>query len=344
MVLELPYILKKMGNKMKAKIYSTFVTALLSGSAISGLVATSALAETTLRLAHASSTDSLINKAVERFAAEVKAESKGSLAVQIFPNGQLGDEGPIADGVGAGAIDIGLGGSIDAIDPRLNVLSLPFLFKDATNVHTFLDSKQGQIVQHFGGERGYLMLGALDSGFRQFATSKAIEKPADLAGVKIRTPPNPVILATMKQFGALAESIPFGQVYTALQSHVVAAVEPEMRDYYDSKWYEVAKHLTISNYIWTANWWFMNKDRFDGLTAEEQVAVRKSATDTVAWYRNELSKTYAETQASLESKGVTVTKVDTAPFAQMVKPVYAQFAKEWGADLVSAVEKSAAAN
>ncbi len=117
-----------------------------------------------------------------------------------------------------------------------------------------------------------------------------------------------------------------------------------MRDYYDSKWYEVAKHLTISNYIWTANWWFMNKDRFDALTPEEQVALRKSATDTVAWYRSELDKAYADTQASLESKGVTVTKVDTAPFAEMVKPVYAQFAKEWGADLVSAVEKSAASN
>nr|WP_283193331.1 TRAP transporter substrate-binding protein [Rhizobium sp. AN80A] len=328
---------------MKLGFTSTIVAALLAGSAMCAF-ATTAAAETTLRLAHASSPESLINKAVEKFAAEVKEESKGSVVVQIFPNGQLGDEGPIADGVGAGAIDIGLGGSIDAIDPRLNVLSLPFLFKDAANVHKFLDSEQGQTVQGFGADRGYMILGALDSGFRQFATSKPIEKPADLAGVKIRTPPNPVILATMKQFGALAESIPFGQVYTALQSHVVAAVEPEMRDYYDSKWYEVAKQLTISNYIWTANWWFMNKDRFDQLAPEEQAAIRKAATDTVAWYRSELDRAYAETQSALESKGVTVTKVDTAPFSAMVKPVYAQFAKEWGADLVSAVEKAASAN
>lgn len=329
---------------MKNIFTTAFTSALIFGTVMGCILAIPAQAETTLRLAHASSPDSLINKAVEKFADEVKQESKGSLLVQIFPNGQLGDEGPIADGVGAGAIDIGLGGSIDAINPRLNVLSLPFLFKDAANVHRFLDSEQGQSVQRFGEERGYLMLGALDSGFRQFATNKAIEKPADLAGVKIRTPPNPVILATMKQFGALAESIPFGQVYTALQSHVVAAVEPEMRDYYDSKWFEVAKHLTISNYIWTANWWFMNKDRFDALTAEEQAAIKESAANTVVWYRSELDKAYIDTQASLESKGVTVTRADTAAFAEMVKPIYAQFAKEWGADLVSSVEKSAAGN
>lgn len=333
-----------MGNNLKTRHRFSSIPTLLSGAALVWALAGAAAAETTLRLAHASSPDSLINQAVEKFAAEVKEESKGSIVVQIYPNGQLGDEGPIADGVGAGAIDIGLGGAIDAIDPRLNVLSLPFLFKDSANVHKFLDADQGQKIQHFGEERGYLMLGVLDSGFRQFATGKAIEKPADLSGVKIRTPPNPVILATMKQLGALAESIPFGQVYTALQSHVVAAVEPEMRDYYDSKWYEVAKHLSISNYIWTANWWYMNKDRFDALPAEEQAAIKKSATDTVAWYRGELDKVYADTQKALEAKGVTVTKVDTAPFIEMVKPVYARFAEEWGADLVSTVEKSASTN
>ncbi|WP_438618440.1 TRAP transporter substrate-binding protein [Oryzifoliimicrobium ureilyticus] len=318
--------------------------ALISWAAAIFGLAGPAAAGTTLRLAHASSPDSLINQAATKFAAEVKDKTKGSVDVQIFPNGQLGDEGPIADGVGAGSIDIGLGGAVDAIDPRLNVLSLPFLFKDSGNVHKFLDSEEGKKVQGFGEDRGYLMLGVLDSGFRQFATSKAIEKPADLSGLKIRTPPNPVILATMKQLGALAESIPFGQVYTALQSHTVAAVEPEMRDYYDSKWYEVAKNLSISNYIWTANWWFMNKDSFSALTVDEQSAVKVAAADTVNWYRGELDQVYAETQKSLEAKGVTVTKVDTAPFAAMVQPVYTQFSKEWGADLVSAVQKQAAVN
>ncbi|MCF1447081.1 MULTISPECIES: TRAP transporter substrate-binding protein [Rhizobium/Agrobacterium group] len=311
---------------------------------LSSLWSSTASAETTLRLAHASAPESLINEAVQKFATEVGENTKGSVKVQIFPNAQLGDEGPIADGVGAGSIDIGLGGAVDAIDPRLNVLSLPFLFKDASNVHAFLDGEQGQKIQRLGEERGYVMLGVLDSGFRQFATSKPIEKPADLAGVKIRTPPNPVILATMKQLGALAESIPFGQVYTALQSHVVAAVEPEMRDYWDSKWYEVAKDLSISNYIWTANWWYMNKDKLDSLTPDEQAAVKKAATDTVVWYRSALDKAYADTQKKLEGKGVKVTKVDTAPFVALVSPVYEQFSKEWGSDLVSAVKQAASAN
>ena len=95
------------------------------------LAAGSAEAETVLRLAHASSSASLINEAVTRFADEVAQKSNGALTIQIFPDAQLGDEGPIADGVGAGSIDIGLGGVVDAIDPKLNVVTLPFLFADA---------------------------------------------------------------------------------------------------------------------------------------------------------------------------------------------------------------------
>lgn len=88
----------------------------------------------------------------------------------------------------------------------------------------------------------------------------------------------------------------------------------------------------------------MNKDRFEALTPEEQAAVKKAAADTVAWYRSELDKVYADTRKALEGKGVIVTTVDTAPFVEMVKPVYEQFGKEWGTDLVSAVQKTAATN
>jgi hypothetical protein len=93
-------------------------TTAVSALALAALFAASgAHAETVLRLAHASSTASLINEAVTRFADEVAEKSNGELTVQIFPDAQLGDEGPIADGVGAGSIDIGLGGVVDAIDP-----------------------------------------------------------------------------------------------------------------------------------------------------------------------------------------------------------------------------------
>lgn len=301
-----------------------------------------AQAEQTLRLAHASSTDSLINQAMIRFAAEVDTATKGDLKVQIYPDGQLGDEAPIVDSVGAGAIDIGLGGSTDAIDPKLNALSLPFLFKDAASVHAYLDSPAGKKFLGMGQDKGFVMLAALDSGFRQFANSKhPINKPADLAGLKIRTPPNPVILATIKQLGALGQSIPFGEVYTSLQSGVVDGVEPELRDFYDQKWYEVAKNVSMSNYVWSANFWFINKEKYDALSDADRTALNKAVSDTTTWYRSQLDAVYARIQGEMEAKGVKFNAVDNAAFLAMSGPVYEQFGKLWGADFVAQLRHDA---
>lgn len=317
----------------------------LSMPAIAGLLvlcAGSADADT-LRLAHASSSKSLIQEAVVMFADRLAKETKDGLTIQIFPDGQLGDEGPIADGVGSGSIDIGLGGVADAIDPKLNVVTLPFLFSDAKAAHAFLDGPVGKKVFDTGAVNGFRMLGALDSGFRQFATvSKSISTPEDMKGLKLRTPPNPVILATIEQLGALPQSLPFGEVYTSLQSHVVDGVEPEIRDFSDQKWYESAKFLSVSNYIWTPNYWFMNKERFDALSPEHQAAVLKAADETTIWYRSKLEEVYAKVIEDLKSKGVTVTTVDTPPFRSMVDPVYVRFGAEWGDELVSSVRAAAA--
>ena len=319
-------------------------TAMIIAASVSLGAVTAAQAETTLKLAHASSTDSLINQAVNKFADEVKSLTKGALAVQVYPDGQLGDEGPIADGVGSGSIDIGLGGVVDAIDAKLNVVTLPFLFKDSKAVHAFLDGPVGKDLFKLGADRGFVVLGALDSGFREFAaTSKSIATPDDMKAMKIRTPPNPVILATIKQLGALPQSVPFGQVYTALQSKVVDGVEPETRDFYDQKWYESAKYLSVSNYIWTPNYWFMNKAAYDGLPADQRGAIDKAVADTTAWYRQQLDGVIAGTIEKLKTKGVTVTAVDGKPFQAMVGPVYDSFAKEWGADLIAKVRTAASA-
>jgi TRAP-type C4-dicarboxylate transport system substrate-binding protein len=186
------------------------------------------------------------------------------------------------------------------------------------------------------------MLGFLDSGFRNFAnTQHPIREPADLKGLKIRTPAIPVILETMKALGALPQAIPFAQVYTSLQSHVVDGVEPELRDFYDQKWYEVVKYLSVSNYVWTANFWYMNKPRYDALPADQQKAIDNAVAATTSWYRSQLDGAYAKVLQELKSKGVLVNEVDTAPFRAAMVPVYAHFSEVWGKDFVESVRQGA---
>lgn len=299
-------------------------------------------AATTLKVAHASPEESLIQKALLRFKAEVEKQSGGSIKVSLFANGLLGDEGPVNEAVGDGSIDMGLGGVVDAIDPRLNVVSLPFLFDSFTQVHAVLDGPIGAELKAMAPPRGYEILGFLDSGFRSFTNNRLpITKPADMADLKMRCPPIPVIIETVKVLGALPQAIPYGEVYTSLQSGVVDGAEPELRDFYDAKWYEVQKYLSLSNYIWTANYWYANKAKMDGLSESDQAVVRKAAANTQAWYRGEIGNVYASLIATLGEKGLKINQVDTAPFKAMVGPVYETFSKEYGAALVSGVREAA---
>lgn len=303
-----------------------------------------ARAAVSLRVAHSSPDKSLIQDALLKFKADVEAKTSGACEIQIFANAVLGDEGPVAEAVGAGSIDMGLGGVVDAIDPRLSVVSLPFLFKDFAAVHRVLDGPIGGELAAMAEPRGYSILGVLDSGFRSFTNNKKpIVTPEDLKGLKVRCPPIPVAIETMKAFGALAQSIPYGEVYTALQSGVVDGAEPELRDFYDAKWFEVQKYLSISNYMWMANYWFMNKAKLDGLDAGVRDAILAAAKDTQAWYREGIVKVYEGVIADLQKAGIQVNTVDTAPFIKLAEPVYEIFAKEYGAELVKKVRAAAAA-
>lgn len=324
------------------------MTASLSRCAIvaAGLflsLASSVSAET-LRIAHSSPDQSLINEAMEKFKAELEAKTNGDITVEIYPNGLLGDEGPVAEAVGDGSIDMGLGGVIDAIDPRLSVVSLPFLFNDFKAVHAVLDGPFGEELYKMAEPRGYKIVGVLDSGFRSFTNNvRPINTPEDFKGLKLRVPPIPVALETVKAFGALPQTVPYGETYMALQSGAVDGAEPELRDFVDAKWAEVQKYLSVSNYMWMANYWFMNADRFNSLSPEHQAALTETATEVQNWYRGQLEEVYGKLMIQLQEEGLEINVVDTAPFISLAEPVYELFAKEYGADLVKAVRDAAQA-
>ena len=111
-------------------------------------------------------------------------------------------------------------------------------------------------------------------------------------------------------------------------------MEPEFRDFYDEKWYERAKYLSIANYVWTPNYWFMNKSKFDSLPEDQKKAIKDASADTISWYRSQLDAVVDDVVSKLEAKGVEVNLVVTKPFRQLVDPVYANFAKGWGKDFV----------
>ncbi|GAB0061554.1 hypothetical protein IBA8401_25810 [Pseudomonas syringae] len=118
-------------------------------------------------------------------------------------------------------------------------------------------------------------------------------------------------------------------------------VEPELRDFHDQKWYEVAKYVSLSNYVWSANFWFINKDKYESLSTTERAALDKAVVDTTAWYRSQLEAVYSKIQQEMQSKGVKFNDVNPRPFRELSNPVYTQFGKVWGEDFVSQLRHDA---
>ena len=222
-------------------LFAASLFGLLAGQALSPLEAKAA---ETLKLAHASSEDSLINQAAKLFAEKVATATSGAVKVQIFPNGQLGDEGPIADGVGVRRDRHRARRRLrrHRSQARRRDLAVPVQGRKA--VHAYPRRRRRGPSSSRSAPTAGTSCSARSipaSATSPAARARSRRRPT-CKGLKIRTPPNPVILATMKQLGALPQSVPFGEVYTALQSKVVDAVEPEIRDFYDQKWYESVKY------------------------------------------------------------------------------------------------------
>ena len=110
--------------------------------------------------------------------------------------------------------------------------------------------------------------------------------------------------------GALPQSIPYGEVYTSLQSGVVDGAEPELRDFYDAKWFEVQKFLSLSNYVWTANYWYANKAKLDSLSEADRKAVLDAAATTQTFFRKGIVEVYGTIIDKLKAAGLVVNEVD----------------------------------
>ncbi|TFZ33066.1 C4-dicarboxylate ABC transporter, partial [Pseudomonas syringae] len=143
-------------------------------------------------------------------------------------------------------------------------------------------------------------------------------------GGRIRTPPKPGSLATVGRVGGLGGSTAFGEVDTSPRSGVVGGVGRERRGFDEQKWYEVAKYVSLSNYVWSANCWFINKDKYESLSTTERAAPDKAEVDTPAWYRSQLAAVSSNTQQVMQGTRLKVHDRNPRPCRELRNPLSPQ--------------------
>lgn len=310
-------------------------------SAALSVTASAVFAETTLKFGHPAPDTDLSHKMIERFAAAVEEGTSGSVKIDIFPNGQLGTDDQMIDGVRSGILDFTLSGlnNFTGMVPEAGAFTLPFMFPTRETAYKVLDGDVGQGILANLEEFSIKGLGFPENGYRNITTNNGpVRTPADLSGVVMRVNNSKALGDLFEALDANPQQIAVGELYTALETGVVNAQDHPIWVVEAFKFYEVQTYLSLSQHAYSALVIAMNKDKFNGLTADEQAVIVSAAADAVAFQRRANMEAEEEKIAFLESEGMKVNRdVDGAAFQEAAKPVWDSFIADNGDTLINAI-------
>lgn len=283
-----------------------------------------------LSLNHVGATDHPYQAGAVRFAELVEEYTDGIVTVDVFPASQIASGSKAIEYVQAGTLDIAVESTMAFSNfvSEVGVLDLPFMFSDKKEAFKIIDGPAGDKIEEIAESKGFKILGWWDNGFRSITSTKGnIAKPADLAGLKIRTPESKVFLTTFETLGAIPTPMAVSEVFSALQLGTVDAAENSDSNNIKNKFTEVCPSYSVTKHIYTFEPVIMSMDKFNSFTPEQQNAIMraaKAATDHQRLVSMDLDATNMTTIKN--SEGVTMNIVeDLTPFQEACEPVYAAF-------------------
>lgn len=288
-------------------------------------MAPAAMAQTTkLTLGHGAAPGNPRHEAAVKFAELVKTRTAGRIEVQVSPSAQLGDDAAMVTALRTGALDLSANsqGAVAAVVPEYAAFGMPFLFASLPQAWKVLDGALGKELADKSAEKGLIVLGYWDNGVRHMSNSKRpILKPADLQGMKMRTPPDAVTVDIMKALGAEAQQIKFAELYVALQQGVVDGQENPLMNIHASKLYEVNKFVSLTGHKYEMTPFLMSKRSWERLPEADRKALNEAAAEATALQRKLSQEADEKLVAELKAKGVRVDVADKAAFEQATAQV-----------------------
>jgi TRAP-type transport system periplasmic protein len=287
-------------------------------------ISTFAAAQTKLTLGHGAAPDNPRHIASLKFAELVKAKTSGRIEVAVSPSAQLGTDPALITAVRSGAVDITANsqGAMANTVPEYNAFGMPFLFSDLPNAWRTLDGEVGKELAKATEAKDMVVLAYWDNGIRHMTNSKRpINKPEDMKGLKMRTPPDAVTVDIMKAVGASAQQIAFSELYVALQQGVVDGQENPLMNISSAKLNEVNRFISLTGHKYEMTPFVMSKRTWDKLTDTDKKAVMESAAEATKLQRQLSQESDAKLIGELRAKGALINNADKAAFEKATSNV-----------------------
>lgn len=316
--------------KKTAKILASVM---FSGS----LIMPTVYAQTTsVKIGYAVSRDSHYGAGADAFCSELEKRTAARFTCSQAPNATLGNEREMVESAQIGSLDVAFvsSGTVGNFVPDIRVLDIPFLFRDYAHARHTLDGEVGQKLLAKFPSKGLVALAWGENGFRQLTTSnRAINKPTDLANVKLRTMENKVHVESFKTLGALPTPMAWPEVYTALQQGTIDGQENPLPILVTAKLWQVQKYLALTSHVYSPTLFIASPALFNKLSADDKKSFLVAAKAGAEAQRARVTQDDRTAIAQAEKEGMTVTRPNTDEFRTALEPAFKSFEKTYGPTL-----------
>ncbi|TVR05073.1 MAG: TRAP transporter substrate-binding protein [Spirochaetaceae bacterium] len=270
-----------------------------------------------------------VHKSLVFFADEVRQRTNGQIDITVYGGGQLGDERDYIEGIQLGTIDVTKvsAAPLGQFSDSLQVVSLPFIFRDQAHQHAVLRGEIGDRLMAELAQNGFKGLTFMDSGFRSVTTSTGpVRTPADMRGQKIRVMPSAPLIDTINALGATAVPMGQGEVYVGLQQGVIDGWENNEPTVIAFNMQEVAEYYSYTRHVSIPDILIMSTSSFNALPANLQTALMDAAAATAPFHTQIWNDYVEEAKRELAARGMVFNEVnDIRQFQSIVQPIYDQY-------------------
>lgn len=270
-------------------------------------------------------------EAVRWMGAEIERETQGRISFRLYPSGQLGSETDTVNLARFAVLDIARVylGAVNNAFPATQPLALPYTFRDETHLRRVIDGEIGRDILRTFERRGLIGLAFYDSGMRSiYNARRPIHTPHDMRGLKVRVPRSDIFMEMLDAMGANATPIPFGEVFTGLQTHLIDAAENNWATYQSTRQYEVARYWSQTDHCCAPEALLMSRRRFDALSRSDQELFLAKARESVPIMRALWDAKQESARQTVLEAGIHFNEADHDAFRRAVEPMR----RRWLAD------------
>ena len=296
------------------------------------LVALPVSAQQVLRLSHNAAAGNPKADASLLFAKLVEEKTEGRIKVEVGGSAQYGDDLESLTNMRLGTLAFSANsqGTTSTVVPQFAVIGLPFIFRDLDHAYAVVDGPAGEKLSELARDKGLEVLAFWDNGIRHVSNNKRpIVDPEDLAGIKLRTPPDPMTMDIFSALGANPMTLAFSELYIALQQGVVDGQENPFMNIYSSKLHEVQKYISLTGHKYETTPVLASKIVFDRFSDEDKKLIKEAAIEAGVFNRQKSREADENLRATFLAAGVEINDINRDAFVVKMQPVYDKWSGQY---------------